>query len=978
MLTAIARKWAWLAGLTLMAATLYLLASVYGEVRGETLRRWQTQQLTLAGKIGRGIEGFFHQLQGTLAQLARNEHIVSLDRRGKEMLAGFLAFEGPNVRAVTRIDSQGRIIYTWPFNSGAIGRDVSSQAHNARIMRTHQPVVSDVFQAVQGYQAVAYATPVFQQGVYVGCLSVLIPFKGIAASFLQDLELGQGEFSWVLSQKGNLLFASRNSPPVDSLWSGPEHESIAQFKARMMAGARGTQTFALGGFPDSPGLLAHHAVFCPVHLGDTFWSLAIVAPEMNILAVMRGFTVRWWSFVAVLAAIGLAAAYFGSKAWGILAETKKRQQAEEALRESEQRHKTLFESAHDAILLMLDQVIVDCNPRASELFGRPREDLLGRKPYALSPAIQVDGETSLQKGARVVDLALAGQPQHFYWRHTRLDGSIFDAEVSLNGLELAGQLHCLAIVRDVTERRQAERELAQSALRLREAQAMAHVGSWEIDLNEGLYWGSEEALRINGLPAASPRQPVGIIWHLIHPDDRPRNDLALAALIRNDQKYDIEFRILRADDQNLRHVHSVAAAQRDPSGRALQVVGTLQDITEQKTAREDKARLESQLRQSQKMEALGTLAGGIAHDFNNILSAVIGNTELALLKQEVGQPVDSHLQGVLKAGNRAKDLVRQILAFSRRSEQRIRPLKVDVIIKEALKLLRSSLPASLDIRQEIDCPEATVMADATQIHQVVMNLCVNAAAAMEPSGGRLTVSLSEVVLRAGDVAFGVDLAPGRYLRLAVSDTGQGIDPAIREKIFEPYFTTKKPGQGTGLGLAVVHGIIRDHGGAISVYSEPGQGSTFKVYLPQAPRDQPAPGAETDQEVPRGSERILVVDDELPLTEVTQGLLESLGYQVTSHTSSPEALERLRADPRAFDLVITDLNMPHMDGQELSREMLRLRPDLPVIIYTGFSRQVSEQTLAELGVRKLLIKPLVKSELARAVREALDPSPPPSA
>jgi len=376
-----------------------------------------------------------------------------------------------------------------------------------------------------------------------------------------------------------------------------------------------------------------------------------------------------------------------------------------------------------------------------------------------------------------------------------------------------------------------------------------------------------------------------------------------------------------------------------------------------------------QLRQAQKMEAIGTLAGGIAHDFNNILSAIIGYTEISKVKLGPESDVHKELNEVYSAGIRAKDLVSQILAFSRQGEQEFFPLILHPIAKEALKLLRSSIPATIEIKQDIHkC--GTVMADATQIHQVMMNLCTNAYHAMEAEGGELEVGLRDVELGEQDVVPYPELNPGPFIQLTVSDTGSGMPPSIVERIFEPYFTTKEKGLGTGMGLSVVHGIVTSHGGAISVESEPGAGSTFHVYLPRVERKNEKK-TDQDKPLPKGNERILIVDDEKPLAELGRQMLVKLGYGVVAMTDSLESLELFREDPDRFDLVITDMTMPHLTGDKLAKELMMIRPDIPIIISTGFSKQMDEDRAKEMGIKAFAMKPLVMRDLANTVRDVLD-------
>jgi PAS domain S-box-containing protein len=416
----------------------------------------------------------------------------------------------------------------------------------------------------------------------------------------------------------------------------------------------------------------------------------------------------------------------------------------------------------------------------------------------------------------------------------------------------------------------------------------------------------------------------------------------------------------------------------DPSDPSRGMTFTVLDITPRKEAEQERRRLEERLRQAQKMEAIGTLAGGIAHDFNNILAAIIGFSELATIATDRNSEARGHLAEVLKASFRARDLVRQILTFSRRTESEFAPVNVHLIVGEALKLLRASLPSTIDLRHSTRS-RGRVLGDPTQIHQVVMNLCTNAYQAM-PRGGTLEVTLSETRIDPMPPPEPQILAPGPYLKLGIRDTGHGIDPSILHRIFDPYFTTKEKTKGTGLGLAVVHGIVKAHKGAVRVSSRVEEGTTFDVLLPLISNSAPGLLAR-EQPVPRGSEHILFVDDEPSIEALGRLTLEALGYQVTTSLNPADALARFRAAPRSFDLVITDMTMPGMTGDRLAQEVMRIRPDLPVVVCTGHSDLIDPDRARALGIQALVMKPILRDDLADLVRTLLDraplPAPPPT-
>ncbi len=419
-----------------------------------------------------------------------------------------------------------------------------------------------------------------------------------------------------------------------------------------------------------------------------------------------------------------------------------------------------------------------------------------------------------------------------------------------------------------------------------------------------------------------------------------------------------------------RHYLNFDRAIRWTDGRLVQLQIAM-DVTELTRIQKEKLNLEVQLRQAQKMEAIGTLAGGIAHDFNNILAAIIGYTEIAMDVGRSNDQVVQYLREVMTAAQRAKDLTAQILTFSRQAEVEPRPMRLGNVIRETAKLIRASLPTTIAIEETVRS-RTPIIADPTQMHQVVMNLATNAAHAMEGNGGRLTITLDDVDLTTAESAPEGMEGYDRVVQLAVQDTGKGMAPAVLDRIFDPYFTTKIKGKGTGMGLAVVHGIIKSYGGDIQVESRPDQGTCFRILLPAA--DVQRSGRHRDQstgKAARGSESILLVDDEPQIANLLQVMLSSLGYRVRSYTDSLEALQAFESNPREFNLVLTDMTMPGITGQELARRVLQVRPELPVLLATGFSERINEDQAHRLGIRKFLYKPILREELAHALREALD-------
>jgi len=406
-------------------------------------------------------------------------------------------------------------------------------------------------------------------------------------------------------------------------------------------------------------------------------------------------------------------------------------------------------------------------------------------------------------------------------------------------------------------------------------------------------------------------------------------------------------------------------AEFNPRGYLVEI----QDVTRRREAEASLRRLERQLRQSQKMEAIGSLSGGIAHDFNNILTPLLGYSEMLRDAVPSDDPARDYVEEILKACGRAKELVNQILTFSRQSDRAGIPVRVTPIAKEVLKLIAGNLSPSIQTSYVNKAERDTVMGDPTQIHQVLMNLCTNAVHAMRETGGTLEVRLTNFLIEHRSRSEFPHLQPGTYLRLSVRDTGTGMDSATVERIFEPFFTTKLGGEGTGMGLAVVHGVISGMNGAVSVDTAPGSGSTFHVAIPAlteaSPEPEPAAGP-----ILRGTERVMFVDDEPDILKMAAIMLTQLGYEVSTFGSPLQALERFRANPGGWDIVITDQVMPGMSGDQMATTMMSLRPDLPVILCTGFSETISAPQAKAMGIREFVLKPVVKRYMAEAIRRAL--------
>jgi PAS domain S-box-containing protein len=628
------------------------------------------------------------------------------------------------------------------------------------------------------------------------------------------------------------------------------------------------------------------------------------------------------------------------------------QKVHEALQESEDQYRTIFETTGTATMIVEeDGVISMVNSEFEKVFGYLKEEIEGTAnwgKFIIGDDLELMGE--YHKLRRNDPTAV---PRRYEVRGIDREGNIKDLLLTI--AIIPGTKRSVVSMLDITERKTAEERLTLLATAIEQAAEGITIADKEgmiqyinpsyariSGYNRGEVVGRDHIILKGGGEKASPGDMAdtlvrGEVWTGLMTNKR-----------KDGTPYNVEVSI---------------SPIRDKTGTIRNYVTIERDVTHE-------ADLEMQLRQAQKMEAIGTLAGGIAHDFNNILAAIMGYAEMALYDVPEGTQGRRNLEQVIKAGYRGKDLVKQIITFSRRSEQERRPMQVSPIIKEALKLLRASLPSTIDIRHTITTQSGMVLADPTQIHQVLMNLCSNAAYAMRDKGGILEVSLTDVDIDSNEMSFYPNLHCGAYLKLTVSDTGHGIERTIRERIFDPFFTTKRTGEGTGMGLAVVHGIVKSYCGTVAVDSEVGRGSTFNVFFPRVDGDF---SLEVDAVAPssRGEERILFVDDEEDLVCMAQQMLGRFGYRIVAKANSLEALEVFRAHPDQFALVITDQTMPHMTGADLARELLRIRPDIPIILCTGFSEVITADEAKALGIREFVMKPFTPHEITEIIRRTLD-------
>jgi PAS domain S-box-containing protein len=632
------------------------------------------------------------------------------------------------------------------------------------------------------------------------------------------------------------------------------------------------------------------------------------------------------------------------------------EQAKKALRESDKRYLTLLKTISEGWwLLNSGHKIIEVNQAICNMLGYSEKEMLGKTPFDF-----VDDEnqkifieqtskipTKHQRSYEIILKKRNGEDLYAHFNESTIRDESGDMQDSF------------ALIADITEKKQAEKERDRLAVAIEQTAESVFITARDGTIQyvnpafERLTgYSRKDAIGQNPRILKSGKHDALFykkMWDTITGGD------AWHGRVINKKK-----------DGTFYEADATISPVSDKSGKITSFVSIEHDVTHE-------LEVEKHLIQVQKMEAIGTLAGGIAHDFNNILTAILGYAEMVRMKLPEGSKILSDIDQILKSGMRAKGLVQQILAFSRDQKLEQRPLQLGYIVKETLKLLRSTLPSDIEIKEDIAKDIGIINADPTQMQQVIMNLCTNAGHAMQKGGGLLSVSLVNVELDDIAAAHYIDTDTGSYLRLTVSDTGSGMTSDVIEHIFEPYFTTKEKGVGTGMGLSIVHGIVKNYNGGITVYSEPGKGSTFHIYLPRIGEAEEQPTVREKETPSAGHERILLIDDEPALAELGKQMLELFGYEVDVRMCSRDGLELFRSQSDRFDLVITDMTMPKMTGDKLAKKLVGIRPDIPIIICTGYSERISENKAKRIGVKALVMKPFVIKDLVNTVRKVIDGS-----
>jgi two-component system, cell cycle sensor histidine kinase and response regulator CckA len=1053
-----------------------LLIFFYREAKREAIHNLNVQQSLHARQAAQGIEDFFVRWTGILTVLAKSPHVIDMDQTGRETIENSYQATLGQIRGITRVDAAGRIVYTAPFDRNLIGRDISYQNHVQEIMRTRKPAISDVFTAVQGYQTVALHVPVFKGGAFRGTIAVAIDFQALARRYLEVIKIGKTGYAWVTSRDGTELYCPVPGHTGKSVFINCEDfPSILAMVSEMLKGRQGITTYTFDQIgSQAVKTVKKHAVYMPISLGNTFWSIVVASSEDEVLASLADFRNRLMLLVALFLLGAVLFSYYGLKAWVIIREEEKRLEAETALRESEASFRSLIENAPEAIYVHADKQFLYMNHSAADFFGAKDTDqligssLLERLPPGLHEMAN-ERLRILYEERRSVPII----EQVF----VRLDGSVVPAEASAVPIQYDHRNAALTFARDITERKRMDQALRESEETFRKA---FYTSPDSININrmaDGMYVSINEAfVRVTGYTEAETigRTSAELdIW--ANPEDRLKllaglksegevRNLDAAFRMKNGQ---IRYGLMSAVMIELKGVPHIISITRDITERK-QAQGKLQEsqallsavfdhvqagiflidaathriVNANRMAAEmsgakkeemigktchnyicpaavgecpitdcgqsiDKAervlltmdgreipvlktavpvriagqdyllesfiditeskRLASQLLEAQKMEAVGTLAGGIAHDFNNILMGIQGVASLMLLDFTPSQPQHERLKIIEDQVQRGADLTRQLLGFARGGRYEVKPTNINEIIEKSSSMFGRTRK-EIAIYRKYEKEVWTLETDRGQMEQVFLNLYVNAWQAM-PGGGTIYLETQNVILDGRDHLPGLNV-PGRYVKISVGDTGMGMDRKTKERIFDPFFTTKSIGKGTGLGLAMVYGIIKGHGGGIHVTSEPGHGTTFHIYLPASDKtvveEKAVPSA-----ILKGTETILLVDDEKMVLEMSREILESLGYRVYAAASGQEAIAVFMEKRKEMDLVLLDMIMPGISGGETFDRLREIHPGIAVLLSSGYSINGQAQEILNRGCRGFLQKPFTLELLSRKIREILD-------
>jgi PAS domain S-box-containing protein len=964
----------------LFGISAYLFYRAYDSVKKEMIRDLNIQQATYAKQAAKGIESFFQHHLSMLKSMAQNNDIIDLNEQGRNLIRIFYNNNSSEISGITRVNREGRIIYTYPYDKKSIGADISAQEHIREIMKSHQPVVSDVFETVQGFRSIAFHVPVFRGKTYAGSIAFLFPFDHITKNFLENIKIGKDGYAWLISRKGIELYCpvpGHVGKNVDE--TSGRFPSVMSMTGEMKKGKQGETLYTYDQIRgNATDTIIKHAVYMPIPVINTYWSIAVATPEDEVLAAMKSFRNNLILIIVVIVFVCIFAAYFLIKAWATVREQKKRKKAEEALKENEEFLRMITENVQDAIRVIDLNTLkyVYANPYAQSMFGRPDQGLLGsvvgfnlekqeeQNVFELiKDEIEHDRERDLNR-SRLIEIKEKG----------KLTGALLWTENKVsfirdkNGKPTA----ILVISRDITERKLTEDELRKTGDRYRAIIENIEEGYFEVNLKGNMVFCNPSLCRILGY---SSDELIGMNnLQYMNEENAKKVSVTFNRVYRTnvpEKSFDWE---LNTKDGGRIIVEASVSLITDAENTPLGFRGIVRDITLRRKAEIDRQLLEERLSRAEKMEAIGTLAGGVAHDMNNVLGVLVGYSELLREKIPPDSPLKQYVDNILQSGQRGAAIIQDLLTLARRGVAVSEIINLNNVISEYVKtpefeILKTYHP-HVQFRMELEKDLLNTRGSPVHLSKVVMNLVSNASEAISGTGA---VVLRTENLYVESPLHGYErMKKGDYVVLKVSDNGRGIPARDVGKIFEPFYTKKIMGRsGTGLGLAIVWGTVHDHNGYIDVQSEEGRGSIFTIYFP-ASREEITKDEETipPESYSGHGESILAVDDISEQRALAVSMLTRLGYQVETAASGEEAISWLRE--KKADLVLLDMIMdPGMDGLETYEKILEINPRQKTIIVSGFSETDRVKRAQELGAGAYVRKPYILKKIGLAIRKELD-------
>ncbi|MCB0281227.1 MAG: PAS domain S-box protein [Calditrichae bacterium] len=908
--------------------------------------------MLLAKQASKSIEKLFISFRHEVSYLTTIDDIINLTANGRALLESYYHHANNTIKAITRVSAEGKILYTFPHNDNVLGTDISFQPHVAQLLETKQPVVSDVFRAVQNYQAIAYHIPVFKNGEFDGSLAVLIPFDLIAQDYLETIRISENGYAWLISENGVEIYCPVPGHIGKNVYfTSSDFPSVLEVCKKMMKGEQGIGNYyynAVAKLSGKPQL--KQCAYYPIKLENTFWSICINTPEKEILATMTSLNTKLFILIAVFLVGGILYSYSFLKASLVLKEAKKRLFAENALRNSEKR----FRELADLLPLIIfetdsNRKLTYLNNKAAEIIGYTMSDV--DKGLIIETIIAKNDHKKLQDFLNSVLDSKDELPREFV--ALKKDQKSFPVIIYCNLILKNDQpIGVRGIILDISERKKHEIELEKSEEQFRNYVNNAPDGLIVCDprgqikdVNPAFCFNTgytrEELLTLN-------------ILNLIPQHEKKTVKQFQNALI-NSRRATSDFTYIKKDGSQ---GYWTADMVQLSDNRFL---GFVKDITERKL-------LEDQFRQAQKMEAIGHLAGGIAHDFNNLLTVINGYSEM-ILNFKKKDNLDENMQQILKAGQRAEALTRQLLAYSRKQLLQPKILNINHLLADVEQMLNRLIGEHIHLEIRYGKDISNIKADPGQLQQVILNLVVNSRDAM-PNGGSLKIETENIsVEKVSENTPG--LKTGKFVLIKLSDTGFGMDKTTLNQIFDPFFTTKTEGKGTGLGLSTVYGIIKQSGGFIFVESTPNKGTLFKIYLKSVKDDLPTPSiVQPFNDKNTGEKHIFVIEDDRAVRDLTVKILTDYGFKATSAANGREAFE-LQHYFEKVDLLLTDVIMPGESGTDIARKIKEKFPDLPVLFMSGYSGETITQRGILDRTTHFIQKPYSPAKLLQKITEVLE-------